>query len=41
MCQVKAQVKAFESDEECSDPIQEEHHAIFDCSAYTDAQAIL
>ena len=29
---------AFDSDEECSDPIEDEHHAIFDCSAYTDAR---
>ena len=27
-----------DSDEECSDPIEDEHHAIFDCSAYADAQ---
>ena len=25
-------------DEECSDPIEDEHHAIFDCSAYADAR---
>ena len=29
---------AFDSDEECSDPIEDEHHAIFDCFAYADAQ---
>ena len=29
---------AFDSDEECSDPIEDEHHAIFDCSAYADAR---
>ena len=29
---------AFDSDEERSDPIEDEHHAIFDCSAYADAR---
>ena len=29
---------AFDSDEECSDPIEDEHHAIFDCSAYADGR---
>ena len=29
---------AFDSDEECSDPIEDEHHAIFDCPAYADAR---
>ena len=29
---------AFDSDEECSDTIEDEHHAIFDCSAHTDAR---
>ena len=28
---------AFDSDEARSDPIEDEHHAIFDCSAYADA----
>ena len=28
---------AFDSDEERSDPMEDKHHAIFDCSAYTDA----
>ena len=25
---------AFDSDEDAPDPIEDEHHAIFDCSAY-------
>ena len=29
---------AFGSDEERNDPIEDEHHAIFNCSAYADAQ---
>ena len=29
---------AFDSDEECSNPIEDEHHAIFDCSAYAVAR---
>ena len=29
---------ASDSDEECSDPIEDEQHAIFDCPAYADAQ---
>ena len=28
----------MDSDDECSDPIEAEHHAIFDCSAYAHAQ---
>ena len=32
------EIDAFDSDEECSDPIEDEHHAIFDCSAYADAR---
>ena len=29
---------AFDTDEECSDPIEDEHHAIVYCSAYADAR---
>ena len=29
---------AFDSDEECSDQIEDEHHAIFYCSVYAEAR---
>ena len=32
------QFDAFDSDDDSSDPIEDEHHAIFDCSGYADAR---
>ena len=32
------ELDAFYSDEERSDPIEDEHHSIFDCSAYANAR---
>ena len=35
---VKNKCLSSPNDEECSDPIEDEHHAIFDCSASANAQ---
>ena len=34
------QFDSFDSDEESTDPVEDEHHVIFDCPSYTDARQL-